>query len=115
MEWQAVFGVLGGADHFAGASQPTAVNGVLPTVMERYFFHLFEPDQKLRDVEGVLMIDVADARREAVAAIRDMVAAEIREDGHCRLANRSITIADEGDRVLDVVKFVIAVSVEGEP
>jgi hypothetical protein len=69
--------------------------------MPRYYFHIREGSTLTRDLEGQELPDAEAARREAIAALREILG-EL-QDG--ALNGRSIEIADgaEHGRVVDVV------------
>jgi hypothetical protein len=69
--------------------------------MPRYFFHVREGAELSRDWEGQELPNVEAARREAVAANREIMGERILHGGS--LDHRSIEIADETGRVVDVV------------
>jgi hypothetical protein len=60
---------------------------------------------KIDDLDGSEFANLAEARREAIAAIRDMLAEEIKRTGECRLQDRWIEISDEAGQVCDTVQF----------
>lgn len=61
--------------------------------MPKYFFHLRELDQLVRDPEGGVFEDLESARDEARRAIRDIVAEHIAARINLRL--RTIEICDD--------------------
>ncbi len=69
--------------------------------MPRYFFHVREGAELSRDLEGQELPNVEAARREAIAANREIMGEKILHGGS--LDHRSIEIADETGRVVDVV------------
>ncbi len=71
--------------------------------MPRYFFHVREGSDLSRDTEGQELPDAEAARREAVNAGREILGEKLLHGG--ALNNRSIEIADETGRVVDVVNI----------
>jgi hypothetical protein len=69
--------------------------------MPRYFFHVREGADVSRDREGQELPNVEAARREAIAANREILGDRILHGG--ALNHRSIEIADETGHVVDVV------------
>ena len=69
--------------------------------MPRYFFHVREGSTLNRDDEGQELPDVEAARREAIATGREILGEKLLHGGS--LNGRSIEIADETGRVVDVV------------
>lgn len=69
--------------------------------MPRYFFHVREGADISRDREGQELPDVEAARREAIAANREIMGDKLLHGG--TLDHRSIEIADETGHVVDVV------------
>jgi hypothetical protein len=69
--------------------------------MPRYFFHVREGRALSRDSEGQILPDVEAARREAVAAAREILGEKLLHGGS--LNTREIEIADETGHVVDVV------------
>lgn len=69
--------------------------------MPRYFFHVREGSELSRDAEGQDLSNAEAARREAVAATREMLGEKLLHGG--ALDHRSIEIVDETGRVVDVV------------
>lgn len=69
--------------------------------MPRYFFHVREGSELSRDAEGQDLSNAEAARREAVAATREMLGEKLLHGG--ALDQRSIEIVDETGRVVDVV------------
>ena len=69
--------------------------------MPRYFFHVREGAEVSRDWEGQELPNVEAARREAIAANREIMGEKILHGGS--LDHRSIEIADETGHVVDVV------------
>ncbi len=69
--------------------------------MPRYFFHVREGAELSRDWEGQELPNVEAARREAIAANREIMGDKLLHGGS--LDHRSIEIADETGRVVDVV------------
>jgi hypothetical protein len=71
--------------------------------MPRYYFHIREGSTLTRDLEGQELPDAEAARREAIAALREILGEKLLQDGV--LNGRSVEIADgaERGRVVDVV------------
>jgi hypothetical protein len=71
--------------------------------MPRYYFHIREGSTLTRDLEGQELPDAEAARREAIAALREILGEKLLHGG--ALNGRSIEIADgaEHGRVVDVV------------
>jgi hypothetical protein len=71
--------------------------------MGRFYFHILEGDDLVRDDEGSDLLDLSEARREALAAIREMVAEAVKFGKDDRA--EALIIADSQDRVIEVVSF----------
>ena len=69
--------------------------------MPRYFFHVREGSELNRDIEGQDFADAEAARREAINSVREILGEKILHGG--ALSHRSIEIADETGRVVDVI------------
>ena len=69
--------------------------------MPRYFFHVREGSDINRDAEGQDLSDVEAARRQAVNSVREIISEKLLHGG--ALNHRSIEIADETGRVVDVI------------
>ena len=69
--------------------------------MPRYFFHVREGRDLSRDSEGQLLPNAEAARREAMAAAREILGEKLLHGGS--LNTRQIEIADETGHVVDVV------------
>jgi len=69
--------------------------------MPRYYFHVREGSEISKDVEGQELLDVDAARKEAVSASREILGEKLLHGGS--LNHRTIEIADETGRVVDVV------------
>ena len=69
--------------------------------MPRYFFHVREGSDLNRDAEGQDLPDVEAARREAINSVREIISEKLLHGG--ALNHRSIEIADETGRVVDVI------------
>ncbi len=69
--------------------------------MPRYFFHIREGNLLHRDQEGQLLSDAEAARAEAINSVREILSEKLLHGGS--LNHRSIEIADETGRVVDVV------------
>lgn len=81
--------------------------------MPRYFFHVREGADISRDREGQELPNAEAARREAIAANREMLGDKILHGG--ALNHRSIEIADETGHVVDVVTAHDVLSRSGFP
>ena len=77
--------------------------------MERYFFHLFD-DIETRDEEGMVLPDVAAARRHALSVAREMMCDQIRK-GRLDLGHR-IEVEDGRGAPVLTLTFAGAVRVE---
>jgi hypothetical protein len=80
--------------------------------MPRYFFHVREGSQLSRDTEGQDLPNAEAARREAVSATREMLGEKLLHGGS--LDHRTIEIADETGRVVDVVNANDVLFKQGE-
>src|SRR5579871_4560747 len=69
--------------------------------MPRYFFHIREGSDINRDGEGQDLSDVEAARREAINSVREIISEKLLHGG--ALNHRTIEIADETGRVVEVV------------
>ena len=69
--------------------------------MPHYFFHVREGADLSRDEEGQDLPNVEAARREAINTSREMLGEKLLHGGS--LNHRTIEIADETGRVVDVV------------
>ena len=69
--------------------------------MPRYYFHVREGSDISRDHEGQELPNVQAARREAIAAGREILGEKLLHGGS--LNSRTIEIADETGRVVDTV------------
>jgi hypothetical protein len=69
--------------------------------MPRYFFHVREGTELNRDTEGQDCADGEAARREAISSAREILGEKLLHGG--ALNSRTIEIADETGRVVDVV------------
>lgn len=79
--------------------------------MQRYFFHIDNGIGYLPDTEGVVLSSLDEARAQAVASIRSILAEEMRMTGLIDLGGK-IDIEDEGG-VTTTVLFTDAVEVRG--
>jgi len=70
--------------------------------MPRYFFHVREGSELSRDAEGQELPNAEAARKEAVSTTREMLGEKLLHGGS--IDHRSIEIADETGRVVDVVQ-----------
>ena len=77
--------------------------------MPRYFFHIYD-DVIVHDDEGMELADVAAARREAVAGIREMMCDQVRK-GRLVLHHR-IEVEDAGGAPVLILAFADAVTIE---
>ncbi len=75
----------------------------------RLHLHLYDRGAIIRDREGCDCADVAAARAVAIAAIRDVLAADVRE-GSLNLTG-SIAICDADEVLLATVPFCDAVTI----
>jgi hypothetical protein len=69
--------------------------------MPRYFLHVREGSDRNRDREGQDFPNVEAARREAISSVREILGETLLHGG--ALNHRSIEIADETGRVVDVI------------
>jgi hypothetical protein len=69
--------------------------------MPRFYFHVREGAELSRDAEGQILPDVEAARREAIAANREILGEKLLHGGS--LDTRTIEIADETGHVVDTV------------
>jgi hypothetical protein len=69
--------------------------------MPRYFFHIREGSDLNRDGEGQEFANVEEARREAINSVREIMGEKLLHGG--LMNHRSIEIADETGRVVDVI------------
>ena len=69
--------------------------------MPRYFFHVREGSEISRDAEGQILPDAEAARREAIAASREILGEKLLHGG--ALDGRVVEIADETGRIVDTV------------
>ena len=69
--------------------------------MPRFFFHDRNGDTRTEDVEGVDLPDLEAARAEAVAAVRQLAAADLQQNRQPRI--RAIDIADAAGQQLATV------------
>jgi predicted metal-dependent RNase len=68
--------------------------------MQQYFFHIVNVDGVITpDWEGARFDDIENARQEAVASLRDIVAETVKSGG--KVLGLGIQIADETGAVLD--------------
>jgi hypothetical protein len=77
--------------------------------LPRYFFHIYD-DIVVRDDEGMELPDVAAARREAIAGIREMMCEQVRQ-GHLALHHR-VEVEDADGAPVFTLLFAEAVRVE---
>jgi hypothetical protein len=69
--------------------------------MPRYFFHVREGGEISKDSEGQELPNADAARREAIAASREILGDKLLHGGS--LDHRTIEIADETGHVVDIV------------
>lgn len=69
--------------------------------MPRYYFHVREGGEISRDQEGQELPDAEAARREALSSGREILGEKLLHGGS--LDNRTIEIADETGRVVDII------------
>ena len=79
--------------------------------MQRYFFHIGNGIGYLPDTEGVVLSSLDEARAQAVASIRSILAEEMRMTGLIDLGGQ-IDIEDDSG-VTTTVLFIDAVEVRG--
>jgi hypothetical protein len=73
--------------------------------MGRFYFHLREDGELIPDEEGIDLPDLSAARREAIAAARELLAEAIK-DGKPNVPE-AFVIADEAGRELDTVPLAV--------
>ena len=69
--------------------------------MGRFYFHLRQDDELIRDEEGTDLPDISAARHEAVLAARELLAEAIK-DGKSNIPI-AFVIADEAGRTVDTL------------
>jgi hypothetical protein len=72
--------------------------------LPRLFFHIQKRDQIVADDEGQQFPNLDDARIDAIASIRDIVAERVRT-GKNLAAGDSLQVADEAGNVLLTIPF----------
>jgi hypothetical protein len=72
--------------------------------MARYYFHVRTGDDLAHDPEGSDLADLAEARREALLAARELLANAIKA-GKEQVPD-AFVIADEAGRAIETVPFV---------
>jgi hypothetical protein len=72
--------------------------------MPRYYLHIQQGDQLLRDPDGIECLDLEAARAEAVAGIRDILAEAIKRGADDGLED-VLVITDESGRELITIPF----------
>lgn len=77
--------------------------------MPRYFFDLHNDTDALDD-EGKELPDVAAARENALAEVREMIVASVTDCGHIDLRHH-IDVRDESGAIVSVLHFEDAVTV----
>lgn len=75
----------------------------------RYFMHISDANGFVEDEEGCELPDHEAARREAIAAARDLMASDLR-DGHLDLTS-FIEVQDEAHNLLFTIIFADVVKV----
>ena len=80
--------------------------------MPRYYFHVCNGTGFTEDEEGMDFPDVAAARKAAIAALRDIMAAEM-QDGALNMGS-FIEIEDERHALVMTVQFSEAVQVSND-
>ena len=81
--------------------------------MPRFFFHVLNGAELLRDPNGSDLPDLEDARAEALATALELWSEVLRSGGDPR--PYSIAIEDEQHRVLEVVEFTATLDRLGRP
>lgn len=74
------------------------------TRMPVYFFHILRGTARIEDEEGEELPDMAAARQEVVASVRDLVADDMRSGQPIDLSDR-IEIANLSGRVMATMTF----------
>jgi hypothetical protein len=77
----------------------------------RFYFHLYN-DVDAPDLDGIELADLAAARQFALTNARFTAAETIKETGRL-VPDHRIDIEDEQGKVLDIVYFADAVTIEG--
>jgi hypothetical protein len=77
--------------------------------MPRFYFHIGDGHGFIEDEEGLDLVDEASARRNAVAAARDLMASDLRQ-GRLDLTS-FIEVEDDSHRLLFTLTFAEAVTV----
>lgn len=77
--------------------------------MPRYFFHIYD-ELELHDEEGLELADASDARRQAMAGVREMMCEEIKT-GRLTLRHR-VEVEDESGEEIFRLAFRDAVEIE---
>ena len=78
----------------------------------RYFFHILNDHERLRDHDGEEFENLASAREEAIQSARDLIAEEFL-CGRAAPSQWRIQIALEGDTILETVAFASLLMGEG--
>ena len=78
------------------------LSGVTP--LPRYYFHIQEPNQTIRDDEGQECPDLESAKREAALSARELVAEGVRLGKGMR-PHHCLQVADENGAVLATLRF----------
>jgi hypothetical protein len=81
--------------------------------MPRFYFHICNGHGFIEDEEGVDLPDEPAARRNVIAAARDVMASDLRE-GRLDLTS-FIEVEDEAHRLLFTLTFAEAVTVNSIP
>jgi hypothetical protein len=80
--------------------------------MTRCFLNLLVSDVRIADPDGQEFSSLDEARREALAAIRDILADELRNAGTCTVQNRFVEISDKNGTVCALVSFREAIKTD---
>lgn len=70
--------------------------------MPRFYCHLRYPENEIQDAEGIDMVDLAAAEREAKGAIREIAAENLR--GDVRFSLLGIHITDHAGNLLSAIE-----------
>jgi hypothetical protein len=73
--------------------------------MARFYFHVRTGDELAHDPEGSDLVDLAEARREALAAARELLANAIKA-GKEQIPD-AFVIADEAGRPIETVPLAV--------
>jgi|TARA_R100000501_G_scaffold17610_2_gene33063 hypothetical protein len=80
-------------------------------LMPRFYLNLRSGDDYIPDQEGSEVADLAAARMEAINAVRDLVAADIRLGKRLNLSD-AVEIDDQEGRLVLIMLFREAVSIK---